>query len=592
MARRDPGVRPRLDALISELSSAFVRIPPGEVGAEIERWIERLLHLIGVDRISVGELAADGKALRTTHTSPAEGGPPLVVQVDSQLPWYVEQLRHGRPLRLERLPDDLPPEAVAERAYVARAGMKSHLMLPFRVGGTILGGIGFSTFGVSRTWPQPLVEQLQLASEVLGNALARGRAWRELEDRLAFERLITELVTMLVTAASDQLDERIHEALGRLIVHFGVDLSMLARFSDEGTRLVRVHSARADSAPAGPSFDAQWYLRELRSRRVLNLGRIPDDLPAGAGDEGERWSRDGLLSHLAIPLVTDESVWGMIAFGAFRRPRGWTDEEVQRLRLLGEIMMGALLRGEAEEATHRQRDELAHLARVGALGELTAALAHELGTPLAAILANAQASRRHLAAGRLPANLDEVFGDIAADATRSGDLIRRLHDLLRRRQMQKVALDLNHVLRAVESIASTEARRHGARLDFQLGSVLPRVVGDPVQLQQVVLNLVRNAAEAMTAIPSNARRVVVGISAEASGHLVVSVEDVGPPIDDATLEKMFSPFHTTKPDGLGMGLPISRAIIEAHGGSLRAHRRPQGGLIVQFTLPVAAQARS
>ena len=248
-------------------------------------------------------------------------------------------------------------------------------------------------------------------------------------------------------------------------------------------------------------------------------------------------------------------------------------------------MMGAVARRESEESARRRQDELAHVARVAALGELTAALAHELNQPLAAIRANAQATQRLLAAGRKLDDLDEILRDIVRDAIRAGDLILRLRNLLRRRAIEKVPLDVNQVIVDVESIARAEVARHDARLVLQLAATVPLTSGDAVQLQQVLLNLVRNAAEAMVGIAPELRDVVVRTAAETPEELAVSVEDVGPRIDDATLQNMFQPFHTTKPDGLGMGLAISRSIIEAHGGRLSAERRPEEGLVLQFSLP-------
>ena len=147
-------------------------------------------------------------------------------------------------------------------------------------------------------------------------------------------------------------------------------------------------------------------------------------------------------------------------------------------------------------------------------------------------------------------------------------------------------MDINEAIQSVEPIAVTETRRHGARLLLELTPELPRILGDAVQLQQVLLNLVRNAAEAMSGTPPDAREVVVRTSVETPGEITVAVLDAGPPIDQAAFHDMFTPFHTTKPDGLGMGLAISRSIIQTHGGRLWAVARQGGGLAVEFVVPV------
>jgi C4-dicarboxylate-specific signal transduction histidine kinase len=256
---------------------------------------------------------------------------------------------------------------------------------------------------------------------------------------------------------------------------------------------------------------------------------------------------------------------------------------------VGEIMMAALLRRQNDRASQRQREALAHVARVAALGELTAALAHELNQPLAAIGANAGALRRTISMGRSPDNLGEVLSDIARDAERGGALIQRLRTMLKRRETEKVPLDVKQVILDLQPLLSAEVRGHDARIAYRLedGEKLPRVAGDAVQLQQVVLNLVRNAAEAMVGIPQAEREIVVSSWVVDPPGIGVAVQDAGLAIDDAMFDAMFVPFLSTKRDGLGMGLAISRSLIEAHGGRLWAERRAGNGLTVQFTLPAS-----
>jgi C4-dicarboxylate-specific signal transduction histidine kinase len=245
---------------------------------------------------------------------------------------------------------------------------------------------------------------------------------------------------------------------------------------------------------------------------------------------------------------------------------------------------------EALRLAHKEREkaaraELAHVSRVATLGELAAALAHELRQPLTAILTNAQATRRLLVSDTVDRNeIDEALGDIVEGADRSRDIIQKLRDMLRHGDIAREPLDLNDALRSVYPFAQADAKQHGATLSLDLDAELPPVAGDRIQLQQVLLNLVHNAAEAMTEA-GDAREIVVRTSRPDSNTVLVAVQDAGPKLDSGVIERMFDPFFTTKPEGLGMGLSISHTIIEAHGGRLWATRNLDRGLTVQFTLP-------
>jgi PAS domain S-box-containing protein len=244
-------------------------------------------------------------------------------------------------------------------------------------------------------------------------------------------------------------------------------------------------------------------------------------------------------------------------------------------------------RVEAEEASRRQAEALAHTSRVLTLGELAAALAHELNQPLTAILSNAQAARRlHTRAGHPPEDVDEALQDIASDATRAGEIIRRLRELARRGESKRAPLDVNAAIRGLEPLLRAGALEHDAVLEIVLAADLPETLGDVIQIQQVLLNLARNATEAMLAVPRGARRLRIRTLQEADS-VSVEVSDTGPHLDEETAARLFVPFHTTKPGGLGMGLSISRSIVEAHGGHIDAVSQPQGGLRLRFTIPYA-----
>jgi C4-dicarboxylate-specific signal transduction histidine kinase len=244
-----------------------------------------------------------------------------------------------------------------------------------------------------------------------------------------------------------------------------------------------------------------------------------------------------------------------------------------------------------QEELHRQHDQLAHALRLSTLGEMATALAHELNQPLTAVLSNANAVLRLYAPphGPLPDEVEETLHDIAGDATRAGEIIRRLRDLIRKGDSRKTPFDVNQAIRGVEALIRAAALENDVALFMDLTPALAMSVGDAIQVQQVVLNLVGNAIDAMRPLPNPERRLVVRSLCDRD-MIVVSVEDSGPPIDKDVLARLFVPFYTSKPNGLGMGLAISRSIIEAHGGAIEARSCSGRGLAVRFTLRATEKA--
>jgi signal transduction histidine kinase len=253
--------------------------------------------------------------------------------------------------------------------------------------------------------------------------------------------------------------------------------------------------------------------------------------------------------------------------------------------LLGGLLVQARRRKRAEIEAARTREELAHLTRVTTLGELAGSVAHELNQPLTAILSNAQAAQLLLAHDA--PDLDEVraiVADIAADDQRAGQVIRRLHALFRKGQSERVPLDLNELVREVLRLLDGEAALRGASLRTHLGAGLPKVPGDRVQLQQVVLNLAVNGLDAMEVRPAG-ERVLTVRSGVLDRGVVIEVADRGPGVAEADRERLFQPFFTTKPTGMGMGLSIARSIVEAHGGRLSVASTPGAGATFSVRIP-------
>ena len=318
---------------------------------------------------------------------------------------------------------------------------------------------------------------------------------------------------------------------------------------------------------------------ELLGRRFLDL--IPPSTREAAAahiasllrDPGER-----VIEHEAVRA--DGTVgwqhWVDYAIVA-------ADGEVRELQGIGRDITE---RKRAEEANQR----LAHAGRVALMGELTALIAHEVNQPLGAILSNADAAELLLEAG--PGRLDEVrriLADIRKDDLRASEVVRRVRELVRPHELERRPLDLNEVTAGVLQLVGAEAARRGVVVQAKLAPTLPAVQAGRIHLQQVLLNLLLNAVDAMADTPESQRRLAVR-TAHVAGGVEVSVTDAGHGIVPEQLPRLFDSFFTTKKDGMGMGLSIARSIVEAHGGRIWAENNPGGGATFRFTLPAEPAA--
>jgi PAS domain S-box-containing protein len=249
-------------------------------------------------------------------------------------------------------------------------------------------------------------------------------------------------------------------------------------------------------------------------------------------------------------------------------------------------------RAEAEirESERRYRAlemELAHANRVATIGQLSGSIAHEINQPIAAVIANASAGLRWL--GAQQPDLDEVqqaLGRVVRDGTRAGAVIGGIRALVKKVPPRREILDINGAIREVIALTQTETQRNAVRLQSRLAGDLPLVSADRVQLQQVMINLIINAIEAMAGAGDGPRELTIVSRIDDADDVVVEVQDTGPGLDPEKLDRLFQSFYTTKPDGIGMGLAISRSIAEAHGGCLLAAPNNPRGAVFRLTLPV------
>jgi C4-dicarboxylate-specific signal transduction histidine kinase len=250
-------------------------------------------------------------------------------------------------------------------------------------------------------------------------------------------------------------------------------------------------------------------------------------------------------------------------------------------------------RKHVEQALRDMQTNLAHVVRITTLGELTASIAHEVNQPLGAVIANAEACLRWLR--RATPDLDAACRSvewIINDGNRASEVIRRVRALAKKTEIDKIPLDVNDVVREVVALVQRELTSNRVLLRMELAPALPPILGDRVQLQQVMINLVMNGIEAMQSVTDRPRELVIQSRRDEERRVLVSVTDCGVGIATEDVDRLFNPFFTTKSSGMGMGLSICRSIVEGHGGRLWATANIPHGATFQFALPVNAETVS
>jgi C4-dicarboxylate-specific signal transduction histidine kinase len=399
-------------------------------------------------------------------------------------------------------------------------------------------------------WQPDVVARLRLVAEVFGNAMAR----QITEDALrSSEALKSAILTSLNSgvAVVDRtgfviaVNERWHglaRESGLRWAGNGVGENLLAACERDAERcdVARrtLDGARAVLAGQAPRFVFQHSSGSLDATRYWMLSVHPLDHAVGGA----------VMSHTEIT----------------ERKRAELDADLARA-------------------------ELAHMSRVSTIGELTASLAHELNQPLAAIVANAQAARRLYANnGRSADELPAVLNDIVDDGIRAGAVIQRTREMLRKETPSLTRLDLGALVRDVAVLVTNDALIRQVTLRLSLPHTPVFVDGDRIQLQQVLLNLLMNALEAIGDDPAKPRLINVRARSADDTTVDVEIRDTGPGLP-TPVARVFDAFYTTKPSGMGMGLPIARSIVEAHGGSIHVANHPAGGAAVHFRLPLASE---
>jgi C4-dicarboxylate-specific signal transduction histidine kinase len=250
-------------------------------------------------------------------------------------------------------------------------------------------------------------------------------------------------------------------------------------------------------------------------------------------------------------------------------------------------------RRQSEEALRQAQAELARVTRLTTMGELTASIAHEIVQPLSAVVTNGNTCLHWLGNGTIDlAEARSAAARAVRDAERANDIIRRIQALMTKSETQKVEIDMNCIIREVIALSRSELLKRQVTVHTELAAKLPKVVGDRVQLQQLMLNLVLNGVEAMVLVAERPKELTIETRVEGADHVLTLVRDTGVGLDSEKADQIFKAFFTTKPEGTGMGLTICRSIVEAHDGRIWASPHSPHGAVLQFTLPTKSMGSS
>jgi len=527
------------ERLLFDLSARFANVADEQVIAEIEGALKQLLKFLGFDRSVFTEFTDGGKQEFLCSVAGQGVEPLLPGPIPAWGDWFVGELRSGRTIVI-RSYEDLPPEAAAAAEYYRRVGLRFQLVIPLPVDGRTVASIGFSSFRPTREWPDDFIARVRVIGEVMVQALLRKRSEAALR-------------------ASEERWRSIFETSALGISIFDQDLRYIA---------------------ANPAFRAMLGYTDEELRQLTPL-----DITVEEGRE---------TGQIRLAELQQGKVDHYEVVKQYRRKDGkviWGHSSVaqvveSRPKMFIGTMVDITESKRAQDGIEAARGELRRVARMNRLGAMTASIAHEINQPLAAIAANTSAALRWLA--NATPNLDEARAALESagrETQRAAHVVEGIRAMFKNEGQNRVLLDINQLVREVLVLVQGELFKRGISLDTELTENLPQVMADRVQLQQVVMNLVTNAMDAMEPIVDRQKLLRVKSAIKDGDIVVVAIEDSGTGIDADKVDRLFDTFFTTKPNGMGMGLSICRSIIEAHNGRLGVSAGAQYGSVFRFELP-------
>ena len=527
------------ERLLADLSARFANVPVAQVETEIESALKQLQEFLGFDRSNLFEFTADGWATILCSVSRDAVERHSLGPAPAFLSWYLGQVRAGKVMRVQSI-DDLPAEAIEQIEYHGRVGIRSSLGLPLRAGGRVVGVITFAAFRSTRKWPDDLIARLKVVGEVMAQALMRKRAETALQ-------------------ASEERWRSMFEASNLGITVIDLNLRYIETNSAFQTMLGYTDKELLQLTPLDVTLEEE---RDVAQMRLSELQR------------GEQHHYEAVKRYRR----KDGAIrWGHSYISVVR------DVQSKPKMFIGTVIDVTETKRSQDELRATQ-SKLAITTRLTTMNALTASIAHEVKQPLAAIVAHGGAAMRFLAFAT--PDLDAARAavkSIISDGHRASEVIDSTRAMFKKTDQELAPLDINKLIRDV--LVLMEIRAHEVSIQTDLNGELPNIMGNRVQLQQVFLNLITNALDAMHSVTHRPRVLQLRSENHPPDGVMVSVEDSGTGIDPRDVERIFNAFYTTKSQGMGIGLFLCQSVIEAHNGRLWVSSSGNQGSVFSILLP-------
>jgi signal transduction histidine kinase len=395
----------------------------------------------------------------------------------------------------------------------------------------------------------------------------------------------------MARAPAEVVDREIKGWLEKICLAFDLDRGAVYQRDAPGNEIRVSHTWVRRTFPP---FPRNFSLQKLKNPAdwVLAGNELvwsrPDDIPAEWKDLRRFVARYGPQASAIFPMWAGDRVIGGVSFGKFRSPRPWRRELLNQLALAVRMLGSAIERKQAEAAARLARSELALTQRRSMMGELVGSLAHELNQPLGAILSNLEGLARLLSQDHWqPALASKAVKNAIQDAKRAGEIVRRVRSMFKNDDTHKAAIDVGSLVNEVAELIGNEAEFRGIALRIDDSPVRLRIMADHIQIQQCLLNLLTNSFDAIAQLKSSTPEVTISFAQEEEGWIRLNVRDNGAGVDPAVADRLFEPFVTTKTKGMGLGLLVTKSIVDGHGGRVWFSPNPEGGTTFSFTLPNA-----